>query len=186
MPKDALLREAKKAMQKGADALINELRGIRTGHANTALVEHVKVDYYGTMTPLNQIANISVPEARMIVVKPFDQSSLGAIEKALLAADLGINPNSDGKVIRLTVPPLSEENRKHLVTKVKEVAEHTRVSIRNVRRDANKKVDQALKDKTLSEDIAHDLKDEIQNDLKSHEKDIDEIVEKKSKEIMEI
>ena len=135
---------------------------MRTGRAHPGLVEGVRVDYYGSPTPLKQIANVSAPEADMLVVKPFDPSCIGDIEKGILKSDLGISPMNDGKLVRLKIPPLSEERRKKLVHRAKEVAEETRVSIRNVRRDANKHADAEQKAGNMSEDGHHGLKDEIQ------------------------
>ena len=148
-------------------------------------MDTIKVDYYGAMTPLNQLAHISVPEARQLVVKPFDANSLKEIEKAILKSDLGLTPASDGKLVRLTLPPLSEEQRKKISVKVKEITEATRVVLRNARRDANKAADAAQKGGDLNEDLAKDLHDEIQEHLKTRESKIDEILKEKTTEIME-
>ncbi len=181
-----VIDEIKGKMDKSVEHLKDELRGIRTGRASPALVENIRVDYYGSPTSLLQLAQISVPEARMLAVKPFDQGALPAIEKALLKANLGMTPNSDGKVLRLALPALSEEQRKKLAVRVKELAEKTRVSLRNIRREGRKQIEQSQKDGDLSEDIAHDLIDEVQEHLKEHEKGVDQILADKTKEIMTI
>ncbi len=171
--------------EKSITHLSETLSGIRTGRASPALVEHIKVQAYGTSTPLNQLAHISVPEARQLVVKPFDPSILKDVEKALLASDLGLNPSTDGKLLRLTLPPLSEEQRKKLAARVKDFAEQSRVALRNERRDANKKSDQALRDHQITEDLNREIHDAIQESLKDYEKKIDDILARKTHEIME-
>ncbi len=181
-----VINEIKERMDKTVDHLKEDLRGIRTGRASPALVENIRVDYYGSPTPLMQLAQISVPEARMLAVKPFDQGALAAIEKALLKANLGMTPNSDGKVLRLALPALSEEQRKKLAGRVKELAEKTRVSLRNVRRDGRKQIEQNQKDGELSEDVAHDLIEQVQDHLKQHEAGVDQILADKTKEIMTV
>lgn len=182
----SILADCREKMKKCVEYLGQELRGLRTGRASGALVETIRADYYGTMTPLSQMAQISTPDAKTIAIKPFDVGAIKAIEKAIIASNLGIMPNSDGKVIRLTVPPLSEQNRKQLVSKVKELAEAQRVAIRNVRRDANKLADQALEDKVLTEDEQKRLATEIQDATKACEKEIDQVLDLKSKEIMAV
>jgi ribosome recycling factor len=181
---DRILREFREKADKSVTHLVETLATIRTGRASPALVENIKVEYYGTPSPLNQIAHISVPEARQLTVKPFEASILKEIEKAILKSDLGLTPSSDGKLLRLTLPPLSEEQRKKLVAKVKELAETARVALRNTRRDANKHADQALKDHKTTEDVNRKLHDSIQELLKAAEKKVDGILEKKTKEIM--
>lgn len=180
-----IMADVEERMDKAVAHLKDELRGIRSGRATPALVENVRVDYYGSPTPLNQIAQISVPEPRQLMVKPFDVSALADIERAILKSDLGLSPNSDGKVLRLALPVLSEEQRKKLATRVKDLGEQARVSIRNVRRDGNKHVDAAKKD-GLSEDQAADLVDQIQDVLKKHEGTIDSVLKSKTEEIMTV
>lgn len=183
---DGILAECKTKMTKCVEFLGDELKGLRTGRASSGLVETVRVDYYGSMTPLGQLAQISTPDAKTIAIKPFDVSQIKAIEKAILAANLGITPSSDGKVIRLSVPPLTEQTRKQLVSKVKELAESQRVAIRNVRREANKNADQAKKDGLLTEDDLKMIQGEIQDLTKASEGQVDEVFKGKSAEIMEI
>ena len=183
---DGILAECKTKMAKCVEFLGDELKGLRTGRASSGLIETVRVDYYGSMTPLGQLAQITTPDAKTIAVKPFDVSQIKSIEKAILAANLGLTPNSDGKVIRLSVPPLTEQTRKQLVSKVKELAESQRIAIRNVRRDANKQSDQAKKDSLFTEDDLKKIQNDIQDLTKASEKQIDEVFKTKSAEIMEI
>ncbi|MDF1664884.1 MAG: ribosome recycling factor [Planctomycetota bacterium] len=185
MSSEEILFEAEESMEKAVDHLRMELRGIRTGRANPGLVENIRVDYYGSPTPLKQIANIGVPEPAMLVVKPFDPGSAGDIEKAILASNIGITPNSDGKVIRLAIPPLSEERRKQLVKLSKDYAEAQRVALRNIRRDANRKVDALKKDGALPEDDAKRDKEEIEELTKKFVKSVDEVLGEKSKELLD-
>lgn len=188
MDPDSILLEAEQTMDKSIDYLKGELRGIRTGRASTALVEYVKVDYYGSPTDLKSLAAISVPEATQILIQPFDPASAGEIKKAIEKADLGVTPQVDGKVIRVSIPSLSGDRRKQLASQAKKMGEETKVACRNTRRDANKHADQVAKDKdqNLSEDEVKALKDEIQELLKKKENQIDEMVEKKVKEITEV
>ena len=143
------------------------MRGIRTGRANVGLVESIRVDYYGSSTPLKQMANLSTPEPQQILIRPFDHSVIGDIVKAIQTSDLGLSPNSDGKVVRLNVPPLSVEQRKKLANRVKELAEEARVAIRNIRRDANKQADIEQTEKILTEDDVKTCKDEVQTSPRS-------------------
>jgi ribosome recycling factor len=182
---DAILKDARQRMKGSVDHLATEVRGLRSGRATPALVENIKADYYGSSTPLSQIAQIQIPEPRQIAIKPFDPSALSAVEKAIQASSLGINPQNDGKILRLTIPMLSEDQRKKLVSRLKEMAEESRVSLRNTRRDVNKKIDGAKASSELTEDQMHQAKDEVQNLLKEHEKQIDQLLEAKTKEIME-
>jgi ribosome recycling factor len=154
---------------------------MRTGRANAGLVDGIRVEYYGSLTPIKQLANIAAPEADLIVIKPFDHSALGSIEKAILKSDVGIHPSNDGKVIRLQVPPLSQERRKQLAHRAKETAEEARVAVRNVRRDANKQADGLSK--TMGEDVLKQLKDEVQKLTDSFERKIDDCLEGKSTEL---
>jgi ribosome recycling factor len=186
MSVDEILHETKEKMEKAVSVFSEELKGIRTGRATPGLIESIRVEYYGSPTPLKQIANISVPEPRLLVVKPFDQTSIKNIEKAILKSDLGLTPNSDGRMLRLTVPPLSEERRHQIVNQVKELGEKAKVSVRNIRRDGNRKADQLEKDATISEDDCKSLKDKIQDFTKSYEEKIGAKYEEKRKEILEI
>jgi ribosome recycling factor len=183
---DDLLLETEDKMERALGHLSDDLRGIRTGRATPALVEGIRVDYYGAPTPLNQLAQIAVPEPRLLMIKPFDKGSLGDIEKAILKSDIGITPQNDGKVVRLAVPPLSEERRHKLVAQVKDLAEQCRVSLRNVRRDVNKQIDALEKKSSFTEDQADRLREDIQEKTKEFEAKVDEVVEKKSKEILQV
>jgi len=186
MSADDILLDTEERMEKTLDTLKDQFRTIRSGRAQAGLVEQLRVDYYGTLTPLKQMANISVPDARSILIRPFDPSACANIEKAILQSDLGINPNSDGKIIRLSVPPLSEERRRKLVGQIKSMSEESKTSIRNIRRDANKVVDKEKKDGSLTEDEAFDAKEAVQELTGSYEKQIDDAVDHKSKEMMEV
>ena len=186
MSKESVINDAKTRMKKAVDLLHHELKSVRTGQASTGLVENVRVDYYGSPTPINQVANISIPEPQLIVLKPFDPSIARDIEKAILAADVGLNPQSDGKVIRVPVPPLSEENRKKISHGIKDLGEQTKVALRNIRRDANKQLDDEKKEGTISEDEAYDGKDKIQKTINDYEKEVSEAVEQKTEEVMEV
>jgi len=162
------------------------LRTIRTSRASPALVEGIRVEYYGVPTPLSQMASISIPEPRQILIKPFDPSVIGDVGKAILKSDLGVTPLNDGKVLRLTMPPLSGEQRKKYASKVKELCEETRISMRNVRRDMNKHADTLLKDGGVTEDEGRKLHDEIQKLLKEYEDKVGQVQDKKTAEIMEV
>ena len=180
---DEISFHAEEKMEKAVSFLGSEFRGIRTGRATTGLVEHIKVDYYGSSTPLQQLASLATPEANLIVIKPFDPSSIKDIERALLGSELGITPQSDKRVIRLSVPPLSGERRKQLATQVKHMAEQGRISIRNIRRDANKHIDQEQKDKKATEDEAVKAKEEIQDLTKKYEEKVSDLLKSKLTEI---
>lgn len=186
MPVDDVLLEAEERMEKAVTHLAEEYRGVRTGRASSGLVEHMKVDYYGSPTPLNQLANIGTPEPQLIVIKPYDPGSLKDIEKAILTSDLGITPQNDGKVIRLVIPSLSEERRKQLIHHAKELAEEAKISIRNVRRDANKVLEQEKKDGTIPEDEMYRGKNEVQELTDQYETKVEEHLGKKSDEILQI
>ena len=183
---DDILLDTEDKMEKAVAHVVTEFNHIRTGRATPGLVDGVKVDYYGAPTPLKQLATISVPEARLIVIKPFDPGSLKEIEKAIQRSELGVTPQSDGKLVRLALPPLSEEQRRKLAARCKELAEAARVSIRNVRRDANKAEQGALADGGLTEDQGAKLRDEIQSLTKQYEGKVDEALGRKTKEIMEV
>jgi len=186
MPVDDILLDAEERMEKSVGVLGNSLRALRTGRASPALVEHIRVDYYGTPTPLRQIANIGTPEPQLIVIRPFDPGSLKAIEKAIQQSDIGINPQSDGKFIRLVIPPMSEERRRQLATQVKHMGEEAKVAIRNVRRDANKAIEQAQKDGLISEDEMYRAKEDVQELTKQYEGKVDELVKAKTEEVMTV
>jgi ribosome recycling factor len=186
MPVDDVLLESEDKMDKAVHYLAEEYRGLRTGRASAGLVEPIRVDYYGSPTPLKQLASIGTPEPQLILIKPFDPGSVKDIEKAILASDLGITPHNDGKVIRLAIPPLSEERRKQLIHRAKEMAEEAKVAVRNIRRDANKQLDVEKKEGTIPEDEMYRGKDEVQKLTDDHEKKIDEHLKKKSDEIMQI
>ncbi len=185
---DTILLECEEAMDNALKHLKHELRGIRTGHASVGLVENVRVEAYGTTQELRNMAALSAPEPTQIIVKPFDPGTVSAIVKAIEVADLGLNPQSDGKVIRVPIPPLSGDRRKQLASQAKSTGETAKISIRNARRDANKHLDLAGKDKTLgySEDQIKDAKEDIQKNTKQHEETIDKLVKAKSEEIMEL
>jgi ribosome recycling factor len=183
---DDILLESEDKMDKAVEHLRQQFRTVRTGRASAGLVEHLRVDYYGSPTELRQLATITVPDPLMIVIKPYDPGSLGGISKGIQASDLGITPMIEGKVIRLAIPPLSEERRKQLVHQVKEMAEETKVALRNVRRDAIKHVDAEEKAKTLSEDDAQKARDNATDMVHEHEKAVDEALKHKTAEIMEV
>ncbi|HOI54035.1 MAG TPA: ribosome recycling factor [Phycisphaerae bacterium] len=184
MAVDDHLLEAEERMEKSLERLKSEYRTVRTGRASAGLVEHMKIDYYGTQTELRQMATITCPDPLMIVIKPYDASSVNTIAKAIQASDVGITPNSDGKVIRLQVPPLSEERRRQIVHQLKEMAEEVKVAMRNVRRDAIKAIDADLKAKTISEDDAKGGKDSATELIHKYEKLVDEALETKTKEVL--
>ncbi|MEM6673716.1 MAG: ribosome recycling factor [Planctomycetota bacterium] len=185
MSYESVLKDAEQRMDKALGHTRDMLKNIRTSRASSGLVEHIRADYYGTPTPLSQIAQISVPEARTLVIKPFDASAIKEIEKALQKSDLGISPESDGKVVRLTMPPLSGDQRKKYAAKAKDLGEEGRVSLRNIRRDANKEADGLKKGGDITEDDLKDLQEEIQKLLKGYEAKVADVQEKKMKEILE-
>ncbi|MBI1375339.1 MAG: ribosome recycling factor [Phycisphaera sp.] len=185
---DEILLECEDKMDKAVEHLHSELKGLRTGRATPALVEFVKIDYYGSMTDLRAMANITVPEPTQLLIKPFDKGSVQDIVKGLQAAGLGLNPMAEGGAIRLNLPPLSGERRQQLANAAKQEGETAKVAIRNIRRDANKHIDQLEKDKNaaVTEDQAKAAKDEVQNLLKRHENKTEEMVAAKQKEILEV
>jgi ribosome recycling factor len=183
---DDVLLEAEEKMEKAVEVLKIDYRGMRTGRAHPGFVEPLRVDYYGAPTPLRQLAQILVPEANQLVIKPFDPGSVGDIEKAILKSELGITPQSDGKVVRLTIPPLSEQRRKQLVAQAKERAEAARVSIRNVRRDANKAAEELVDSGEIGEDDFGKLKEEIDALTKQYTKAVDDALGSKTQELMEV
>lgn len=177
--------EAKQKMETTISLLQKEMAGIRTGRASAGLLDTIHVDYYGTQTPIKQMATVSTPEPRVIVVQPWDVSAMPAIEKAIKTSDLGITPQNDGKVIRLNMPPPTEERRKELVKMVKKVGEENKVAIRNIRRDAMDKVKAKLKNKDISEDEEKKIEGRIQKITDEHVAKVDSIVHNKEKEVME-
>ncbi len=186
MPVDDILLEAEEKMEKADAHLTEEFRGVRTGRATSGLVDHIRVEYYGSLTPIRQLANVGTPESQMIVIKPYDASVLKEIEKAILASDLGITPANDGKVIRLKIPPLSEERRKQILHHAKTLSEEAKLALRNIRRDANKQLDVEKKDGTIPEDEMFRGKDEIQKLTDQYETKVDDLLKKKSDEIMQV
>lgn len=186
MPVDDILLECEEHMEKAFDHLQQELRGIRTGRASPGLVEHIKVDYYGTPTDLRNIAAINIPEATQILIKPFNPQDIKAIEKAISDSKLGMAPHSDGKQLRLNLPPLSQERRLQLASQCKEMGERAKVALRNARRDANKALEAEQKDGTISEDEATAGKEQVQELIKTYEKKVDEVLEKKRTELMTV
>jgi ribosome recycling factor len=183
---DTILLETEEHMEKAVEYLKHELRGIRTGRASPAMIEFVKVDYYGASTDLKSLAIISVPEPTQLLVKPFDAGSVGDIKKAIESAGLGLNPMSEGKQLRISVPPLSGERRQQLVAKCKKLSEDAKVVIRNARRDGNKHADTLKAAGHIAEDEINTLKEEVQGLLKKYESEVDKIVEAKSKEITQV
>lgn len=185
MDQDEILLDAEERMEKAVGMLHGQLQGLRTGRANPGLVDSVRVDYYGSPTPIKQMANVSCPEPQQIVIRPFDAGMVNAIAKAIQASELGLAPNSDGRLIRLNVPPLSTERRKQLVSRVKELAEEARISIRNIRRDGNKHADTAFKDRLMTEDELDKTKEAVQDLTKQYEGKVNEMAAAKEKDVMD-
>lgn len=183
---DAILKDAKNRMQKTAESLQRELASIRTGHANASLLERVTVDYYGAQTPVNQLATIAVPEARMLTVTPYDKGSVDDVLKAIQQADLGINPTSDGTMIRITIPQLTEERRKEFVKDARKEGEDAKVSVRNIRREANDKLKKQEKDGDISEDELRSYTDDVQKITDDSIARIDQLCDEKEKDILEV
>ena len=183
---EKVISEAEERMKKAVEALQNEFNTLRTGRASPALFDKIRVEYYGNPTPLNQVATISAPEARLVVIQPWDKSIIGDIEKAIQKSELSVNPSNDGKVIRISIPPLTEERRKEFVKIAKNMAEQSRVSIRNTRRDANDELKRAEKDGTISEDDLKRAEDEVQKLTDSYVAQVNDKLEEKEEEILEI
>ena len=183
---EALYKDTSGKMSRSIEAFRKELGKIRTGRASLSLLEGIKVDYYGTMTPLQQVGTLSVPESRLITITPWDAKMIGPIEKGIQGSGLGLNPSSDGKVVRIPIPPLTEERRKDLVKVVKKMAEDSRVAVRNIRRDAIEKVKDKEKKKQISEDEMKRWNDKIQKETDGFIRKIDEILKAKEQEIMEV
>jgi len=178
--------DTEERMKKAVEAIRKELASIRTGKATTSLLDGIRVDYYGTMTPLSQVANISVPDVRLLVIQPWEKKLIPEIVKAIQKSDLGLNPQSDPNVIRLPIPTLTEERRKDLVKLVKKVAEEGKVAVRNIRRDSNDDLKKAEKDKEISEDESRKAQQRVQEITDEHIETIEEMLKKKEQEIMEI
>jgi ribosome recycling factor len=181
-----IIKECEAKMEKAISALVKELGKVRTGRASPALLDDIRVDYYGTPSPLNQVATLSIPESRLIVIQPWDHSLIGAIEKAILKSELGMTPANDGKVIRITIPRLTEERRKELVKLVKKMGENSKIEVRNIRRETIETLRTREKEKEISEDELHQLQDQVQKTTDTFVGQIDEVIAEKEKEIMEI
>lgn len=184
MPTKQVVAETEAKMEKALEALHEELKSVRTGRASTALVENIKADFYGTPTPLKQMATLATPQFDMVVIKPFDPGSIKEIERAIKSSDLSIAPIVDGKIIRLNIPPLSEERRKQLVAQGKQTGEQAKVSIRNIRRDAIKQLEKQQKDKIITEDDLNHGKKLVDDKTKEYADKVDEVVKQKADEIM--
>jgi ribosome recycling factor len=182
---DMVYDETKEKMAQSKEGFIKELQKVRTGRASLSLLDGIRVDYYGTRTPLNQMATLSVPESRLITIQPWDASVIGDIEKAILKSDLGVTPANDGKIIRLSIPPLTEERRKQLVKKVNKMGEDRKISIRNIRRDSNEMLKTMKKDGDISEDEMFKGQDEVQKITNDYIEKIDGLCKKKDEEILE-
>ena len=186
MSEKDVIKETRQRMDTVIDDFRRKIASVRTGRAAVSLLDNVMVDYYGTMTPLNQMASVHAPEPQMLTVQPWDQTQLGAVEKAIRAADLGLNPSNDGKLVRIPVPPLTEERRKQLAKQVHDMAEDHRTAVRNVRRDGNERLKKMLKDKQISEDAERDALDEIQKLTNTYITKIDELTKGKEQEITSV
>lgn len=185
MSADEILFDVEERMEKAVEHLKSSLAGIRTGRANPGLVDSLRAEVYGSPTPIKQIASVGSPEPTQIVIRPYDAGTIKDIEKAIVGSDLGLNPQSDGRVIRINIPALSTEVRRKMVSRIKELAEEAKVSIRNIRRDGNKAADQEEKDKLVTEDQRDDIKDQIQEFTKKHEGQVVEMAKAREAEVME-
>ena len=185
MSADDILLDTEERMEKAISVLKHSLTGIRTGRANPGLVDSLRVEVYGSAVPIKQLASVGAPEATQIVIRPYDPGTLKDIEKAVISSGLGFNPQNDGRLIRINIPPLSAEVRRKMVTRVKELAEESKIAIRNVRRDGNKAADLAEKDKELSEDERDNTKEQIQDLTKQYEERVVDLAEAKEAEVME-
>ena len=186
MSEKDVIKETRPRMDTVIEDFRRKIATVRTGRAAVSLLDTVMVDYYGTMTPLSQMASVHAPEPQMLTVQPWDQSQIGAVEKAIRAADLGLNPSNDGKLVRIPIPPLTEERRKQLAKQVHDIAEDHRTAVRNVRRDSNERLKKLLKDKTISEDAERDGLDEIQRLTNTYIAKIDELAKTKEQEITSV
>ena len=182
---ESIYEETRESMEKSVDALKRDLKRLRTGRASLSILDGIKVDYYGTLTPLNQMATLAVPESRLITIQPWDVSVIKDMEKALLKSDLGLTPSNDGKIIRIAIPPLTEERRKELVKVVHKMCEDYKISLRNIRRDANELLKSMKKDGDISEDDLYKAQDQVQKITDEHIKLIDDCFKDKEKEILE-
>ncbi|SHF52318.1 ribosome recycling factor [Ornithinibacillus halophilus] len=183
---DAILKDSQDKMKQAVQAFTRNLASVRAGRANPSLLDSVFVDYYGASTPLNQLATVTAPEARLLVITPFDKTAIGEIEKAIQKADLGLAPSSDGNVVRINIPTLTEERRKDLVKVVGKYAEESRIQVRNIRRDANDQLKKAEKNGDLTEDELRIGQDDVQKETDKHIAEIDQIAKNKEKEILEV
>ena len=181
-----VIKVAEEKMQKTISVLHSDLSTMKAGRANPTMLDRIQVDYYGSPCPLNQVANVSAPEPRMLLITPWDKSSLKDIERAILTSDLGLNPNNDGSVIRLMIPELTEETRRDLVKKVKKYGEESKVAIRSIRRDANDKVKALKKDNEITEDELKSAEDSIQKKTDVYVKEIESIIDAKEKDVMKV
>ncbi len=182
---ESIFKDTKESMEKSIEALNNELNRIRTGRASLSILDDIRVDYYGTLTPLNQMASLSVPESRLIAIQPWDVSIIKEIEKAILKSDLGLTPSNDGKLIRISIPTLTEERRKQLVKAVQKKGEEHKIAVRNIRRDSNDLLKDLKKDGDIAEDDAFRAQDQVQKITDEHTKRMDEICKEKEQEILE-
>jgi len=182
---ESIYQETRDNMGKSIDALKNELNKVRTGRASLTILDGIRVDYYGTMTPLNQMATLAVPESRLITIQPWDVSVIKEIEKAILKSDLGLTPSNDGKIIRISIPPLTEERRKELVKVINKMSEDHKIAVRNIRRDSNELLKGLKKDGDISEDDAFKAQDQVQKITDENIKLIDDVNKEKEKEILE-
>ena len=185
MSAEEITFDAEERMEKAIDVLKNSLAGIRTGRANPGLVDSLRVDVYGSQSPMKQLASVGAPEPTQIVIRPFDPNTIKDIEKTIIASELGLTPQNDGRVIRLNIPALSTEVRKKMVSRIKELSEQAKVSIRNIRRDANKAADQAEKGKEISEDQRDDIKNEVQDLTKKYEDKASQMAKSREDEVMD-
>jgi ribosome recycling factor len=185
MPADEILLDSEERMEKAVDVFKHSLAGIRTGRANPGLVDSLRVEVSGAATPMKSVAQVGAPEPTQIVIRPFDPSTIKDIEKAIRSSDLGLNPQNDGRVIRINIPPLSTDVRRKLVARIKDLGEEAKVAIRNVRRDGNKAADQEQKDKVLTEDDRDALKDEIQELTRKYEARVGDLAKAKESEVMD-
>jgi ribosome recycling factor len=185
MTSDEILFDSEERMEKAVNVFRDDLRGLRTGRASPGMLDSLRIEYYGSLTPVKQLAQVSTPDPQQIVIRPFDQSVLKDIEKAIRSSNLGLTPTNDGKIIRLQVPPMSGEQRKKMVTQIKKMAEEAKVACRNIRRDGNKQFDASEKAGEMTEDDRERGKEEVQTLLKKYEGKIEEMAQKKEKEILE-
>jgi ribosome recycling factor len=185
MSVDDVIVDAEERMEKAISVLRNALTGIRTGRATPGLVDSVRVEVYGSQSPLKQLASVGAPEPNQLVIRPFDTSTIKEIEKAIVASDLGLNPQNDGRIIRINIPPLSTDVRKKMVARIKELAEESKIAIRSIRRDANKALEAAEKEKTISEDIRDNLKEQVQELTKKYEAEASDLAKARENDVME-